>query len=136
VSRTFLKESNQNKDRNKGTMINTIRICEIQDELHKIKIEQEEADECFCKLKREEEQIYEDLSNCLRRLSLDFEACHYDAQLSNLVEEKYRLLLTAIRNCGDSIDELHEDHKKTISMCDSKIDDLEQEQQLLEVIPI
>jgi len=117
-------------------MINAVRICEIEDEILKIQREQEETEQCLSKRQREEKHSHEDVRDSLRRIAREFEACHYDRQLISLVEEKYRLLLNAERDCGDFVIELGKEQERLKLKCESDIEDLEQEKQILEVMPI
>jgi len=96
----------------------------------------DDAEECTRVLLREEVETYEELQNCLRRISTEFEACQKDTQLTGLVEEKHTLLLNVMHDCGDSIDELQDDRNKIKHRCETDIEGLKREQQMLEAMPL
>jgi len=116
-------------------MINTIRICEIEDEIRKIETDSDEAEECANMSLNDVEEIYEATQNCLRMYSSEFEACQDDPYLTNLVEERYNLMLKACRECDDFITELETEKKYMKQTCRTNIEALEQEKHMLEVMP-
>jgi len=117
-------------------MINTVRICEIQNEIQKVEREQEDAELCSKQLMHKNNDICDDLEDQLKLLRSEFEDCHGDSYLTGLVEEKYSLLLRAIRECDEFTADLEKERKDCNTKCSADIEALEQEIQRLEVMPI
>jgi len=113
-----------------------IRICEIEEEIRKIEAEQEEAEKCAKKFLRMGEDLCEAMQNYLSSISQEFEVCYGNQRMTYIVEEGYSLSLKALRECDYFISDLKADEKAVINECCSKLDELEQEKQVLEVIPV
>jgi len=113
-----------------------MRICEIEDELRKLEVEQEEADECMMKLLHNEEDTCQVLQGYIRTTVDELGDFHTDAQLTQLLEEKFHLLKCAQHDCDTLVTELYEDQKKLKERCTTTLTELEDEKQLLEVIPV
>ena len=112
-------------------MLNELRIDELKSEIRKIKQEQEEADDFFVKLMREEEKIHEEIQEDIRQLGVSFDASRGDSRWTALVEERYSILMSADQYYTTSADELIEDRKAVNRKCKSDIEELELEIQKL-----
>ena len=112
-------------------MLNEARIEDIKCEIRKIEESREESDAFLTKCLLKENEMHEELQDSIRKLGLSFEACHNDPRWTALVEERYSLLLSAERCCGESIECMKEDQKKISKKCESEIEDLKQEMQML-----
>lgn len=115
-------------------MTNSMRIDEIQKEIRKIEMEQEEAESCIKKLGKDEEDTCEELRNYLSEVRHEFEVWHGDPIMTTLIEEKHSLLLKAERDCGDFINSLCESQKQIGNKCEADIETLRQELQRLEMM--
>jgi hypothetical protein len=117
-------------------MINAARVYEIQTEIRKIEDEQEEAEICIKKQIHECKDLHESIKICLSMASVELEACRGDSQIANLVEEKHSLLLAALNDCDGVITCFEEEQRYMKNKCETDIEELEREQQLLEVMSI
>jgi len=117
-------------------MINEVRICEIEDEIRKKEQEQDEAEECSKKCLCISEDIHKMMQTYLSNISHEFEACHGNQNMTYIAEEGYALSLRALRECDHFISDLTAEEIAIKSNCCSDIEELEQEKQVLEVMPI
>jgi len=108
-------------------MTNGVRVDELQKEIRAIEMEQEEVERYTRKLQKEEEETYEYLRQSLWNIGEEFEACQGDRHLTNLVEDRYRMLQEIDRECGAFLTELHKEQVKYKYKCESDIDELRQE---------
>jgi len=112
-------------------MLNTARIDEINAEIRKIQIEQEETEELIKKLLQEEDKICEELRSSLSGIGSEFEDCNENQRLTALVEGRFNMLISAERASGELIEDLHETRKKVEITCKEDIEALERELLLL-----
>jgi len=115
-------------------MINEVRKSEILAEIRKIESGLEEAEIYLKKLQKTDEESYEDLRKLIIEIQIEFEACHGDQHLTNITEDYYNLLIKAERGCSESLDDIKKTQKEVRAKCESDLEALRQELQVLELI--
>lgn len=115
-------------------MLNIERIEELRSDIRKTGSDQEEANQYFTKILREEEKIYEEILDRIRGLGISFEVSNGDPKWTALVEERHSLLMIAERRCTEFMYEVNECRKKMNTTCESTVEELEQEIKRLETL--